>query len=83
MCWRLVEDEPREIEKNEDDDGKVPDPTFSDMSHLKNWVHANPNILKNNRTTHLDPEEPPDVEDWDAEEEKKKIEAADPYAPRL
>lgn len=48
------------------------------------WVHATPNILHNCRTTHLDPEEPEDPpEDYDIDVEKKKIEAADPYEPRL
>jgi hypothetical protein len=83
MCWRIVsEEEPREIEPNENDDGVVPVPTFAEMAQLKNWGHANPNILGNSRTTHLDPEEK-DIEGWDAEVEKKKIEEADPYAPRL
>jgi len=47
------------------------------------WVHAYPNILKNCRTSHLDPEEPEDAEDFDPEEAKKVMEAADPYEPRL
>jgi hypothetical protein len=53
------------------------------MANPFNWVHANPNILLNSRTTHLDPEDDPENQDFDAEEEKKKIEAADPYEPRL
>ena len=31
----------------------------------------------------MDPEEDPEVEDWDLEVEKAKIEKADPYCPRL
>lgn len=48
------------------------------------WVHKNLNILKNCRTAHVDPEEPAEPEaDYDIEVEKKKIEAADRYEPRL
>jgi len=53
------------------------------MLSLDNWVHANPNILLNNRTTHLEVEDNGDNPDFDAEVEKKKIEAADPFDPRL
>ena len=55
------------------------------MSKPGMWVHKNLNILKNCRTAHVDPEEPtdPPVENWDVDEEKKKIEAADPYDIRL
>lgn len=48
------------------------------------WCHKNLNVLKNCRTAHAEPEEPAEPpEDWDIELEKKKIEEADPYEPRL
>lgn len=47
------------------------------------WVHANVSILKNCRTTHLDPVEPEEAEDWDEEIAKKAIESADPFESRL
>ena len=83
QCWRVTEDDPRAIEENTNDNGDVPVPTFRDMTSLSSWAHANPNILLNSRTSHLDPEDNPDIPDFDPEEEKKKIEAADPYEPRL
>ena len=49
------------------------------------WVHAEPAILLNGRTTHLDPDENDkgDDEEFDPDEAKKAIEAADPYDKRL
>lgn len=83
MCWRVTEDDNRQIEENANDDGIVPVPTLTDMSNLENWAHANTNILMNCRTTHLEPEDDPDNPDFDPEEAKKQIEAQDPYEPRL
>ncbi len=80
---RTVEDNDRETEDNADDDGNIKIPSTLEMARAENWVHKNLNILKNCRTAHADPEEPEGAEDWDAEAEKKKIEEADPYEPRL
>ena len=77
------EEAPRQITENTPDEGDLVYPTTSAMADPNMWVHANLNILKNNLTAHPEPEEPEGAEDWDAEEEKKKIELADPYDPRL
>lgn len=83
----MVEDSERDIEENvNEESGDVPQPSTKDMSNPNHWVHALPNILKTCRTAHLEPEAPedqPEDEEFDPEEEKKKIEAADPYEPRL
>ena len=47
------------------------------------WCHASRNILNCNRITHLEPVIPEGAEDVDPEEEKKKMEAADPFEMRL
>ena len=80
---RTVEDNDREVEENAPEEGDMVLPTTHAMANPAMWVHKNLNILKNCRTAHADPEEPEGAEDWDAEVEKKKIEAADPYDPRL
>lgn len=80
---KLVEDSPREIEENTPEEGELVWPTTAEMANPEMWVHANLNILKNCRTAHLDPTEPEGAEDWNEDAEKAKIEAADPYAPRL
>jgi hypothetical protein len=46
------------------------------------WVHSQPAILLNNRTSHKEPEVP-EGEDIEPEELLKRIEAADPYEARL
>jgi len=85
--WRLVEDDDRNIEENANaETGEVPQPSTKEMANLSMWVHANPSILKNNRTLHLEPEEPAEDDpnqDFDPEEAKKQIELADPFEPRL
>ena len=59
-------------------------PSTIDMAKPENWVHANQNILKACRVAHMEPEPPQDApDDFDIEELKKQIEAADPYEPRL
>jgi len=80
---RTVEDNDRDIEDNAPEEGDLVLPTTHAMADPAMWVHKNLNILKNCRTAHADPEEPEGAEDWDAEVEKKKIEDADPYDPRL
>ena len=52
------------------------------MSKADNWVHYNPNILNVGRLTHMDPEVP-EGDETEPEELKRRIEAADPYEPRL
>jgi len=80
----LSEEEPREIEEDAPEEGEIVMPSSNQMNDLKMWVHANPNILRNCRTSHAEPEEPEDApEDYDIDVEKKKIEAADPYEQRL
>lgn len=79
--YRLVEDNPNDIEENVPDEGPIPVPTTSEMCKAQNWVHYTRNILKCNRVTHLEPVL--DDPDADIDEEKKKIEAKDPYEPRL
>ena len=57
-------------------------PTTKQMSDINMWVHHSVNILNNNRTSHAEPEVP-EGEDIEPEELLKRIEAADPYEPRL
>lgn len=52
------------------------------MSNIGMWVHHSVGILLNNRTSHKEPEVP-EGEDIEPEELLKRIEAADPYEPRL
>ena len=80
---RTVEDNDRETEENAPEEGDMVFPTTRAMADPAMWVHKNLNILKNCRTAHAEPEEPEGAEEWDAEAEKKKIEQADPYDPRL
>lgn len=80
--YRLQEDSTIEIEENQPDDPDLPLPVPStqDMCKKENWVHYTRNILRCNRVVHLEPEVD---DDQDPEEEKKKIEAADPFEKRL
>lgn len=85
---RLVEDDEtlRSVERNDPEEGEIKMPETNQMRDLGMWVHAKPNILFNGRTAHLDPEEPaemPEGEEFDPEEAKKQLEAADPFEPRL
>jgi len=85
---RLVEDDEtgRAVERNDPEEGEIKMPATNEMKSLNMWVHAKTNILQNGRTSHLDPEEPTDLpegEEFDPEEAKKQVEAADPYEPRL
>lgn len=52
---KLVEDSPRETEENTPEEGDLVWPSTTQMSEPGMWVHANLNILKNNRTAHMDP----------------------------
>lgn len=61
-------------------------PTTREMSDAGMWVYAKPNVLVAGRCEHLPPEEPtnlPEGEEFDAEEAKRELEAADPYEPLL
>lgn len=57
-------------------------PSTLDMSNPEMWVHETVGILKNCRTSHMDPEVP-EGEEIEPEELMKRIEKADPYDPRL
>lgn len=81
--WKVSEDDERAIEENANENGDVSQPTNKEMEDLNNWVHANSSILGCNRTIHSEVEDNPENPDFDAEEEKKKMEAADPFEPRL
>ena len=52
------------------------------MSSASMWVHHSVGILKNCRTAHETPE-PAEGDDTEPEELLKRIEAKDPYEPRL
>jgi radial spoke head protein 4/6 len=81
--WRTVEDDDRNIEENTPEDGELEIPSTKAMGDIEMWVHANPNILKNCRTGHMEPEDDGSNPDFDPEEAKKVLEAADPYEGRL
>lgn len=57
-------------------------PSTKDMTNPDMWVHETVGILKNCRTSHMDPEVP-EGEEIEPEELMKRIEKADPYDPRL
>ena len=78
--YRLVEDNPRDIEDNTPDEGPIPVPSTKEMGKLENWVHYSQNILKECRIVHMERETPEGVEEEDF---KKQIEAADPFEKRL
>lgn len=52
------------------------------MQDMKMWCHYSVGILLNCRTSHMDPEVP-EGEEIEPEELLKRIEAKDPYEPRL
>ena len=86
--YKLVEDSDREIEEfvPEEESKVEPLPSTVQAAKLSAWAHFNKNILLNCRTEHEDPPEnpPEDFEgEWDVEQAKKDMEAADPYEPRL
>ena len=78
----------REIDENipEDETKENPLPTTSEAAKVGTWVHFNASILNNCKTIHEDPaEEAPEgfEGEYDIEQEKQKIEQADPFEPRL
>jgi len=78
----MVEDSQREIEPNTPEEGDIVMPSTKEMSNPEMWVHETVGILKNCRTSHMDPEVP-EGEEIEPEELMKRIEKADPYDPRL
>ncbi len=86
--YKLGEESERDIEEfvPEEDSKVEPLPTTVQAADVRAWVHFNPSILNNCRTMHLDPPEeaPENFEgEYDLEQAKKDIEAADPFEPRL
>lgn len=80
--FRLQEDNPKDIEENTPEEGDIVMPSTQAMSSPDMWCHHSVGILKNCRTSHMDPEVP-EGEDIEPEELMKRIEAKDPYEPRL
>jgi len=80
--FRLQEDSTKEIEENAPEEGDIVMPTTSAMASADMWCHHSVGILKNNRTTHMEPEVP-EGEEIEPEELMRRIEAKDPYEPRL
>lgn len=85
---KLNEENDRDIEEVVPDEETKAEPLPSTLkaASLDAWVHVNPSILNCCRTLHLDaPEEAPEgfEGEFDPEQAKKEIEAADPFEPRL
>lgn len=80
--FKLTEDNPREVEPDMPEEGEKELPSTKAMNNLDMWVHSNVGILKNCRTSHMDPEVP-EGEEIEPEELMRRIEAADPYDSRL
>lgn len=78
--YKIQEDNVREVELIEE-----PKPLlFHEFTKLENWIHWLPSILNCARTVHMQPEAPPEgAENFDQEEELKKVQLADPFEPRL
>lgn len=76
--YRPTEENPKEIEDNNPAEGAIQIPSTIQMGKAEMWVHYTQNILKCNRITHID-----QGEGDETGEVMKKIEAADPYEPRL
>lgn len=71
-----LEDNPDEVDYAED--FKMPE--FAELSNLENWLHFNPNILKQGRATYyVDPKVPEDQR----EELLAKLAESDPKIERL
>ena len=80
--FKTTEDDPKEIEGNEGDEENKYVPQTETQSSLLNWCHYPKGILKNWRTSHMEPEVPEGV-DIEPEELLRQIEAKDPYDQRL
>ena len=80
--FRLQEESQREIEDNTPEEGEMQIPSTNTMASPDMWVHHNVGILKNCRTSHMEPEVP-EGEEVEPEELMKRLEAQDPYEPRL
>lgn len=80
--FKSTEDDAKEIEPNEGEEENKYVPETENQSALKNWCHYPKGILKNCRTSHMEPEVPEGVE-IEPEELLRQIEAKDPYDQRL
>jgi radial spoke head protein 4/6 len=80
--FRLQEENPKDIEENNPEEGDLVLPSTKDMSSADMWCHYTVGILKNCRTSHMDPEVP-EGEEVEPEELMRRLEASDPYEPRL
>ena len=78
----MVDEQPRDIEPNIPEEGEKPVPSTKQMASSSMWAHHSLSILKNCRTAHMEPEVPDGSEET-PEELLAKLEAADPYEPRL
>ena len=76
--FRTTEENQKEIEDNNPAEGAIVIPSTLQMGRTDMWVHHSQNILKCNRITHID-----QSEGDESGEVMKKVEAADPYEPRL
>ena len=72
----------RDTELNTPEEGEIVMPSTSEMTNPEMWVHETVGILKNCRTTHMDPD-PVEGDDVDPEELAKRIQKADPFDDRL
>ena len=74
-----------EIEKIdvEDEEAKFVQPQTEIQIDLSNWVHHPKSILNNNRTGHLEPVVPEDMEGVEPADLLKKILEKDPYVERI
>lgn len=80
--FRLQEENPRDIEENAPEEGEIVLPTTNQMSKPEMWVHNTTNILFNCKTVHAEPEPEEGVEEEEGAA-MKRLEASDPYEPRL
>lgn len=72
--FKLVEDNPRDIEENTPDEGEIVMPSTLEMANPSFWVHSSNNILSIGRLAHMDPEDPENPpDDYDVEVVKKQI----------
>jgi len=77
----MAEESTRDIEPDLPEEGDQVLPSTKAMGSSGMWVHSSVGILNNCRTTHMEQE--PEDDTITPEELMAKIEAADPYDPRL
>lgn len=75
----------KDIKISKGDDDQVPVIKLEGVMALENWCHVNPRILNNGRVVHEKVEKPENAneDEWNEEDEQKKVEDADPYEERL